>query len=334
MNCSSCGAQLPVGVAYCPQCGVVTPYNISDSGASPDDLTALSSPSDASSHTPATDYGSAPYRVPEQDVYAPLNPYAVPQQAPPPPPFHRLSARLSALLVGSIVLFLIGSGAIYYATIFQPNQSHAQATATTLAQQRTATAFANTPEGIYESITRGNPVLDDPLSQNDANTWDESRTTMYSCTFGGGSYHASLQLKGNLAECVSYATNFGNFAFQVQMMILKGDSGGILFRFDSAKFSGYSFTIAQNGTYTLSLWEGSTPENLRSGPSSAIKTGFNQTNLIAVVASGSHLYLYVNKQFVTSVSESTFHSGQIGVQATENSLPTEVAFQHAQVWLL
>ncbi len=244
----------------------------------------------------------------------------------------RFSVRLSALLVGLVLLLLIGSRVIYYATVFRPNPLSPQATMTTQAQQITATAFANTPQGIYDNLTSQSPVLDDPLSQNDANTWDESRTPTYSCTFIAGSYHANLQLKGNLAECVAYSTNFGNFAYQTQMTILKGDSGGILFRFDSTKFRGYSFTIAQNGTYDLHLWDGSTGENLRSGSSSAIKTGLNQTNLIAVVASGSHIYLYVNKQFVTSVSESTFSSGQIGVQATENSFPTEVVFQHAQVW--
>ncbi len=253
-------------------------------------------------------------------------------QAPPPPSSRHASVRLAALLVGSIAFLLIGSGVIYYTAIFRPNQLHAQATATIQAQQKTATAFDSTPQGIYDSATRGSPVLDDPLSQNGTNNWDKSRTTTYSCAFVRGSYHASLQLQGNFTECLAYATNFANFAFQVQMMILKGDGGGILFRFNSANSSGYSFTIGPDGSYALSLWKGSTSQNLRSGSSSAIKTGLNQTNLLTVVANGSHISLYINKQFVTSVSESTLNSGQIGVQATENTLPTEVSFQHAQVW--
>lgn len=28
MQCSLCGTELPVGVAYCPICGTVTPYKI------------------------------------------------------------------------------------------------------------------------------------------------------------------------------------------------------------------------------------------------------------------------------------------------------------------
>jgi hypothetical protein len=240
-----------------------------------------------------------------------------------------------------LLLILVGSGVAYYATITGPNQFHAQTTATAQVQQKaatvlanrtTATAFANTPQGMYDSVTRGSPLLDDSLSQNDASNWDESHTATYSCSFSQGSYHASLQSAGNLVDCSDTASNFSNFVFQVQMIILKGDSGGILFRFNGDKFAGYSFSIAPDGTYALFLLQGDTTKGLGSGSSSAIKTGFYQTNLIAVVANGSHLYLYVNKQLVTSVSESTFHSGQIGVEATEHSLPTEVAFQHAQVW--
>jgi hypothetical protein len=331
MNCRSCAAQLPTGVPHCPQCGAVTPYAVSDSGISPDDETAHSFPQDTSAHQSLAGDAQTPYHVSEQYVY---NPYQASQQVPPPPPFQRQPKRLSTVLVGSIllVLILIGSGVAYYATNTRSDQPHAQATATALLQQKTATAFANTPLGMYDSITRGSPVLDDSLSQNATNNWDESHTATYSCSFGEGSYHASLQSAGQLVACDNYATNYTNFAFQVQMIILKGDSGGILFRFNTDKFTGYSFSIASGGTYALFLMEGNTSKELSSGSSSAIKTGFYQSNLIAVVANGSHLYLYVNKQFVTGVNESTFHAGQIGVGAIENSVPTEVAFQHAKVW--
>jgi len=132
--------------------------------------------------------------------------------------------------------------------------------------------------------------------------------------------------------CPAYAATFRNVAYQVQMTLIKGDRGGILFRFTSDKFSGYSFSLASDGTYALSLLQGSSKLNVRSGSSSFIKTGLKQNNLLTVVASGSNIYLYVNKQFVTSVSDTTFSSGQIGVQASEDSLPSEVVFRNAQVW--
>lgn len=35
MRCSSCGTELPAQATYCPACGAVTPYQVSDSGVSP-----------------------------------------------------------------------------------------------------------------------------------------------------------------------------------------------------------------------------------------------------------------------------------------------------------
>ena len=350
MQCSSCGTQLPVGVAYCTTCGVATPYNVSDSRVSPYDPTLVSSPPSAPQYKPATDYGSPPYGVPPQNPYEPLNSYAVPPQAPPPPPSRRPSVGLIALIVGLILLLIAGSGVIYYATVFRPNQLHAQANstaeaqstatmhaqqaATSQAQQATATAFANTPQGIYNRATSGRPVLDDPLSQNDTNNWYEG-TGNPSCTFTGGAYHASDQTKNNTLYCAASSTNFSNFVYQIRMTIVKGDFGGIFFRFNIAKFKGYQFNIGQDGKYSLYLSVDSTgtyDQLLRSGSSSFFKTGLNQTNLIAIVASGSNIYLYVNKQYVTSASDSTYNSGQIGVLAGDTTVPTEVMFRNAQVW--
>jgi len=66
----------------------------------------------------------------------------------------------------------------------------------------------------------------------------------------------------------------------------------------------------------------------------AFKTGLTQANLIAVVANGGTLSFYVNKQFVTSVSDSSYTSGEVGVLAQDETQPTEVAYSDAQVWKL
>ena len=63
-----------------------------------------------------------------------------------------------------------------------------------------------------------------------------------------------------------------------------------------------------------------------------INTGLNQSNLIAAVASGSTIDLYVNLHHIDSVSDSTYTSGQIGVVAFSTGDPTEVAFNNAKVW--
>jgi hypothetical protein len=50
MQCSACGTQLPVGTAYCPTCGNVTPYQVSSSGVSPTDTTMASSSAESSQY--------------------------------------------------------------------------------------------------------------------------------------------------------------------------------------------------------------------------------------------------------------------------------------------
>ena len=71
---------------------------------------------------------------------------------------------------------------------------------------------------------------------------------------------------------------------------------------------------------------------LKNGTSSVINTGLNQSNLIAVVANGSTIDLYVNLHHLDSVSDGTYTSGQIGIVAYSTSDPTEVAFNNARIW--
>ncbi len=95
--------------------------------------------------------------------------------------------------------------------------------------------------------------------------------------------------------------------------------------------------MSQDGSYQLVKSvsvSGTNDQVLRSGSATAFKTGLNQANLVAVVAQSNLLSLYVNKQFVASVSDSSYTSGEIGVLAQDVTQPTEVAYSNAQVWQL
>ncbi len=140
----------------------------------------------------------------------------------------------------------------------------------------------------------------------------------------------------NTNDCLA-SPNFSDFAYQVQMTIVKGDGGGIGFRIDNTKGSSYTFFIGQNGDYALWSFNNCGSNNckfseLRSGSSPFINTGLGQSNLLAVVASGSTIDLYVNNHKIDSVSDSSFSQGQIGVSATYLNGPTEVVFSNAKVW--
>ncbi len=113
------------------------------------------------------------------------------------------------------------------------------------------------------------------------------------------------------------------------MTIVKGDAGGIIFRWNS-NFQHYMFLINQDGSYELRV----DFTIIQGGSNSAIKVGLNQSNLIAIVALGNAFDLFVNKHYITSVDDSALSAGGIGTVAHAISKPTEVEFRNAMVWIL
>jgi hypothetical protein len=302
-----------------------------------------------------------------------IAPQTEPQGLLPPQPVsavqqgrqrRRLPAGITALLIILAVLLIAGSGLIYYTTVYQPNLKHAQATATAVAHITTSTAQAlattqaqinatataaaqatteavatqTALQAVYTQATSGKPTLNDPLSHADILSWDEIRDANATCAFKGGAYHSTVAV-GFFNPCLAEATNFSNFAYQVEITIVSGHTGGIMFRADSTNFASYRFWISTDGTYVLDKFSQDSNGTVHvkvlvSGSASAVNTGNSQSNLIAVVARGNDLYLYVNKQYVDSTSDSTYRSGQIGVVTDSDTSGAEAVFRNAQVWKL
>ena len=121
------------------------------------------------------------------------------------------------------------------------------------------------------------------------------------------------------------------------MTILQGDFGGIFFRANGANSKYYYFRVGKDGAYDLTVSHDTISTHdqlLKSGVApSIITTGLNKPNLIAVLAKGSDLYLYVNQKFLAQVHDSTLQSGQIGVFGGDfASRSADVAFTNAKVW--
>jgi hypothetical protein len=212
--------------------------------------------------------------------------------------------------------------------------SIATSTATSPFTAATATAERN----IYIEATKGTPTLNDPLVNNSLGSqWEEIPTVTQggTCAFIDGAYHATQAHSDEFFRCAARHTDYSNFAYQVEATIQTGDEAGIIFRFDRALLTFYSFHISTDGAYRLDVdnRQGFV-RTLSSGTSTAIKIGHNQTNLLTVVAQGPHLSLFVNKQYVTSVTDSTYSRGSIGVMAQDDFSATNVAFNNAEVWVL
>jgi hypothetical protein len=328
MQCSTCGTQIPAGVAYCPTCGAVTPYSVSTSGVSPSDPTVAH-----------TSYGETGATL--QDPYSSLNPYSAPTTPPPPPTRRRtLPAGRMALLV-VLVLLIVGVGAggfFYFRTAPTSSQPQPHTSPTARVQQATAIPTPRTPQELYAQITQGPPAIDDPLLMNGTNNWTETTSAdgQFRCAFSGGTYHASAQPKNSFMLCMAQATNFGDLAYQVEMTIVKGEFGGMVLRADGSQTKYYSFFIDRYGAYTLITSVDNTGTHdrvLRKGTSAFIRTGLNQVNTLAVIARGSSLYLYINQQYIGSASDTAYSAGQIGVFGGNYTMaPADVVFSHAQVW--
>ena len=212
-----------------------------------------------------------------------------------------------------------------------------EATASAIAATDLATATVTALESMYTQATSGTPALDDPLSDNTGNhKWDEGKgqTVNTGCAFTGGAYQASESQLGYFQPCFAEATHFSNFAYQVQMTITNGNlaQGGVLFRANSIAGQYYLFRIGIDGSYALELYNNSQFTMLSSGFSSQITIGLNQSNELDVLANKNTLYLYVNKGFVASVTDTTLSSGQIGVVAIDNGTPIVAQFTNARVW--
>ncbi len=249
-----------------------------------------------------------------------------------------LSGVLAALVIGASIL-------IYYTTVVVPDQLHAQAmavaqtaTSLTVTAQAQASATASSPQGIYALATSGTPALDDSLSSQGGSQWDEKPPINgWGCQFSGGAYHAIVPQQNSFEPCYAQASSFGDFAFQVQMTIIKGDGGGLVFRaVNTASCQVYALFVNQDGSYNFSVYTGcSSGQSLyHNSIFSSFNVGLNQSNLITVIARQDTFYFYANRQYIFNYADSTYTSGKIGVIAHDATHPTEVVYTNAEVWQL
>ena len=112
-----------------------------------------------------------------------------------------------------------------------------------------------------------------------------------------------------------------------------------MFHSNASGANNYSFTTCIDsacgqGYYGLWMGQNMHYSHIVSGPSTAIKTNLNQTNVLTVVTHNGDIYLYVNGQNVAYIQDNTLITGYIGFTAYEEKNPTDVSFSNAQVWKL
>ncbi len=253
-------------------------------------------------------------------------------------PPQRRGNRIGIIIGVAALVLLIAGGGIF--TLLRPGSRNSPVTASPTVNA-TATAHVNATATATAAVEdpythSGTLTLADPLSDNGKGQgWDVNSN----CAFIDGAYHAIAPNPSFGDYCIAGSTDFSNFVFEVQMQVIKGDGGGIDFRDENTATANkyYDFYVWQDGSYELDVVNGGSAKTLSSGSSVAINQSLNQTNVVAVVAQGSLIKLYVNHQLITSATDSTYSHGQIGVEANpfvNNGHPTEVVYSNARVWML
>jgi len=221
------------------------------------------------------------------------------------------------------------------ATATAQANNDALATATVDSATATATALGD----LYTQATGGTPTFTDDLSDNTGTgKWDEGSVSPNTgCAFSSGNYHASEAQQGYFQPCIAQSTAFSNFAYRADLTINKGNRGqaGLLFRVDPDNKAYYFFRVSTDGSYALDVYNANGKGNtLVSGISSAITTGFGQTNTLTVIAKDTQYYLYVGQQYIDTVTDNTLSQGKIGVAAIDTSTPVDVTYSNMKVWKL
>jgi len=220
-------------------------------------------------------------------------------------------------LAATVTLLLLSSVATYFVASAKSNTVTPRPTVTT-----TRDHFPSLP---------GRLVLNDPLTQQDANWMEESDDDGdASCTFKESTYHVEVSQPQHRLSCMARAVFVSDFAFQVEMMLIAGDIGGITFRSSASDSVFYHFYLYADGHYALYLL--SDPQGIvQTLATGVLNIDVHQLNVLGVVARGDHLMLYVNQTLISEVHDNTLNAGYIGLVAKDLTQPTEVVFMNAKL---
>src|SRR6266849_3707439 len=289
-------------------------------GPNSDDLTVA-----ASNLYLQTPSGSIPNPYLQNTPVHAQYPYA--QSATPPPPsfysqnqgqpaFPPSSSKGAAsrllsprnIVLAGLVLLLVVAGVVGVVVFTRNNPAGNTDVAAT-----TASFIAANPNPYPPH--RGTLVLSDSLRPDNSNNgWDRGGA----CVFKGDGYHASVSSANFFNDCLNTKTTYSNFTYQVTMKIIKGNAGGIIFRADSVNSKYYLFRVGGEGIYVLSQYVdnvGAHSKILSRSFCLHCNLGLSRTNVLAVVADGHSITLYVNSQQIASINDSSYDRGQIGVIA-------------------
>jgi eukaryotic-like serine/threonine-protein kinase len=227
----------------------------------------------------------------------------------------RASAGKRVIFVGlTFLVVLAGAGLLYY--FLQPKSD---------------------PNKNPYTSTMPNLRYYDPLSQPDFWLSDpNNKDTNGYCLFQQSAYHVSSNVPSTYNSCpTQHQPVTSDMTFEVQMQILHGNCGGILFRGDFQQGNFYYYSLCSDGRHYLATYANSQQISFirtQLTPFSTLQANSQATVNVAIVAQGSSLTFYLNKQQIDQINDPTYNSGQLTLLCYEIDKPTEVVFSNARLW--
>ncbi len=180
------------------------------------------------------------------------------------------------------------------------------------------------------------PVYSDSLNEQENGSWNSLPSQTSGCAFIKGAYHIFESKRYFSDYCLSPVGTLIDFAFQVQITLIKGDEGGIIFGITGTNPTSVDyFGIDYAGDYSLVNESNQQFHILLHGFNRVIDANPDRANLLTVIVRHGVIYLYVNDQYVDSSSNTSYNtSGLAGLFVSAYVDPTEAAFNNVQIWKL
>jgi transcriptional regulator with XRE-family HTH domain len=268
------------------------------------------------------------------------------RQPPQLPSRNPLTPKI-VLLVGLVLLLVVTCAGLLYITygnrnstqhlpVAKPTRAISAIDATATAHVGATATFVAAYPDPYPPYT-GKIAFYDPLTAQYLWSSGTNSTAGITCQYVQGAYHAIESNSNGNGICLNDNFDGANITMEVQMKIIQGDCGGIVLR--SNEPQDYMFVVCRDGTYTFFAYDNATskPRILisKTSPSPAIIVGYNQVNVIAVVAKGNTFDLYANQQKIDTVHDSRYSDGAVGLLSTgPASGSTDVVYSHVKIWRL
>lgn len=208
----------------------------------------------------------------------------------------------------------------------------------------TARAQASATAGVLQTATAGPVVYQDALTMpGNSATQNEQWNQNANCAFQQDGYHVTTfqVLPKAVTDCRENSTRYTNMTISVDMRILSGQSGGLLFYINShvIDYAGYFFEADTQGNYTISRSQGfgtglTNVAMQGKTHSAALKTGTGVSNTLQVIARNGTLLFYINGTFVSQQQDSTFTAGYVGfgAAAARTGQSADIAYTNIAIY--